>query len=71
METVHDLKIPFEEKHTVPCSQSGYYNHISQSLAWYDFFHMVDNGLQLPVSDFANFIYNPGPTITQVLFLAS
>lgn len=45
-------------------SQLGYYIHISQSLALFNSLHVVGNGLQLLVSYFANFIYNPGPTIT-------
>lgn len=48
------LKTSFVEQHTVPCSPCGYYNHISQSLAWSDFLHVVGNGLQLLVSDSAN-----------------
>lgn len=63
------LKTSFVEWRRVQCSQSAYYNHISHSPAQFDFLHVVDNGLQLLLSDFAHFIYNPHPTITYVLFL--
>lgn len=71
METVHVTwkdRLWHSTQFSAQCGQSS---HVAQSRAWFDFLHVVDNGLQLLVSDFANFIYNPGPTITQVLFLAS
>lgn len=34
-----------------------------RALAWLDFLHVVDNSLQLLVSDLVNFVSNPGPTI--------
>lgn len=48
---------------------SGCHSHSLHSLAWFSFLCVIDKGLPLLLSDFANFIYNPGPTITQVSFL--
>lgn len=52
-----------------PSLLSGCHSCILHSLAWFWFLCVIEKDLPLLLSNFASFIHNPGPTITQAYFL--